>query len=208
MSAFNNFLSGLLKDTMDDIASTVKDKIADVIEDTFHPEDDEHVTINSTEEVTIQSLYHRLGEMHGPMTGEEFVERMRSAGFDAKLFELPEDMRKGMPVEAQERVKLYSATKDSPLLYISFMVYKENADAAKQIVDFNKNLKNSQGVAFLVEEEDRFFLHSTIVTAKDTYKSYDLYSRIGNTLLQLRLPEDKADAYATDIVNALQGTGY
>ncbi|MBQ7781382.1 MAG: hypothetical protein IJ405_05085 [Lachnospiraceae bacterium] len=208
MSAFNNLFSGLIKDAMDSITSTVKDKIEDVMEDTFHPDDEENITINVTEAATIESLYHRLGEMRSPMTGEEFVERMRSAGFDANLYELPEDMRKQIPVEVQEKFKLYSATKGNPLFSVSFKVYKEEADAAQQIVDFGKNIRNSGTSVFLAEEEDRFVIHSTLVTPKDTYKSHGLYSRVGNTLLEVRMLHDHTDACVQDIVKALQGTGY
>lgn len=208
MSKFNSLLSGLFKDAMDNITSTVKDKIEDVMEDTFQPDDDESITINVSEAVTIESLYHRLGEMHGPMTGEEFVERMRSAGFDAKLYEVPEDMRKQIPIEVQERMKLYSANKGNPLFSVSLKVYKEEADAAQQIVDFGKNIKNSGSSVFLAEEEDRFVIHSTLVTPKATYISHGLYSRVGNTLLEVRMPEDITDACVADIVKALQGTGY
>ena len=206
MSALNNLLSGFLRDKMEDITSAVKDKIEDVL----HPDEEENVTVIMAEELTIQNLYHRLGEIQKPMTGEEFIQRMNARGFEAKLFELPENMRKGIPVEMMERRKQYSAKKEnySPLFYAGFWVYKEEAEAAENIEMFRNNLKKSGNQVFLVEEEDRFFLHSTIVTPQDTYKSYNLYSRIGNTLLELKIPEDNADTYAADIVKALQGSGY
>lgn len=211
MSAFNNLLSGLLKDTMDNIASTVKDKIEDVIEDALHPDEDENVTVTMAEEITIQNLYHRLGEVTGAMTGEEFIQKMNSAGFEAELFQLPEDMRKGIPIERLENMrKQYSAKKEnfSPLFYAGFFVYKEDTEAAGDMEMFRNNLKKSGNQVFLVEEEDRFFVHSTLVTSNGTHKSFWLYSRIGNTLLKLTIPEENADAYAADIVKALQGTGY
>ncbi len=206
MSAFHNLLSGFLKDAVDNIASTVKDKMEDVL----HPDDEENVTVTMAEEITIQNLYQRLGEVTGPMTGEEFVERMRSAGFEAALYELPEDMRKRMPAEVLEQRKQYSAKKEnySPLFYAGFWVYKDEEEAPRTIVMFRDNLKKSGNQVFLVEEEDRFLVHSTIVTPNDTFKSYNLYSRIANTLLQLIIPEENADTYAADIVKALQGTGY
>ena len=209
MSAFNNLLSGFLKDAVDNIASTVKDKMEDVIEDVLHPDEDENVTVTMAEEITIQNLYHRLGEITGPMTGEEFVERMRSAGFEAALYELPEDMRKRIPAQVLEQRKQYSAKKEnySPLFYAGFWVYKDEEEAPKTMEMFQNNLKKSGNQVFLTEEEDRLFMHSTIATPDDTFKSYNLYSRIGNTVLQLIIPEENADTYAADIVKALQGTG-
>lgn len=210
MSAFNNLLSGFLKDKMDDFASVVKDKIEDVIEDALHPDEDENVTVTVAEQFTIQNLYHRLGQAQAPMSGEEFIERMRTAGFEAALYELPEDMRKKIPAEVLEQRKQYSAKKEnySPLFYAGFWVYKDEEEAPRTIEMFRNNLKKSGNQVFLTEEEDRLFLHRTIVTPDDTFKSYNLYSRIGNTLLQLIIPEENANTYATDIVKALQGSGY
>ncbi len=210
MSVLNNLLSGFLKDKMEDITSVVKDKIEDVIEDALHPDEEGNVTVTVAEEITVQSLYHRLGDVQVPMTGEEFIRRMSSAGFEAQLFELSENERKGIPVEVLERFKQYSARKanDSAFFYVIFFVYREETEAIRNMEGPKNNFKNSENNVFLAEEEGRFFIHSTLVAPNETYKMYQLYSRIGNTVLQVTMPEENADAYAADIVKALQGSGY
>lgn len=87
-------------------------------------------------------------------------------------------------------------------------MYKDEEEAPRTIEMFRNNLKKSGNQVFLAEEEDRLFMHSTMATPNGTYKSYWLYSRIENTILELKIPEENADTYAADIVKALQGTGY
>lgn len=222
MSAFNNLLSGLLKDAMDNVASAVKDKIEDVVDDVLHPDEEGNVTVTMAEEITIQSLCNRLGEVHEPMTGEEFIRRMNSVGYEAELYVVSEEMRKQMKIpdfvfERQlERVKTYTLiNNDNPLLYIKLDVYKEEVEAVERINFILINAKNIKEYSeykasdvFLMEDDNRLFKHTTLVTEKNIFKTYYLHSRIGNTLLELHIPEENADAYAADIVKALQGTGY
>ena len=231
MSAFNNLLSGLLKDAMDNVASAVKDKIEDVVDDVLHP-DEENVTVTVAEEITIQSLCNRLGEGTTPMTGEEFIRRMNSVGYEAELYVMPEEMRKQMKIPEEflkrqlEKVKNYTIiNNDNPLFHIKLDVYKEEAEAVERINAILTNTKNIKDIMadakkpkgykeydvsheFFMKDDNRLFMHTTIVTDKNVFKTYQLYSRIGNTLLDITIPEENADAYAADIVKALQGTGY
>jgi len=166
---------------------------------------------NNTEDITIQTLHQRLGDSKTPMTGEEFIQRMNAAGFEAKLLALPKNMRIRIPAEVlANSPKQYSAKKEnySPLFHAGFCVYKDEAEAIGNIKILRDNLIKSNDPVFLVEEENRFFAYSTLVTPQATHKRYELCSIIGNTLLRLVIPEEHADAYATDIVKALQGSGY
>lgn len=231
MSVFKNLVSGLLKDAMDSVASTVKDKIEDVIDDALHP-DDENVTVTEAERITIQSLCQRLGEGTAPMTGEEFIRRMNSVGYEAELYVMPEEMRKQMKIPEEflkrqlEKVKNYTIiNNDNSLFHIKLDVYKEEAEAVerinsiltntKNVKDSLANYKEAMGLneydvsnVFFMEDDNRLFMHTTIVKDKNVFKTYHLYSRVGNTLLDIMIPEENADAYAAAIVKALQGTGY
>lgn len=201
MGAFDNLLSGLIKKTVDTITDTVKDKIEDIMDG--NPEQEADVNI------TIETLYNRLGGVPTPLTGEEFIERMQSIGCEAKLISMDNipGIPAGRPTNIDD-VKLYSARKDGFSFSATFKVY-DNEEAAIRGYDGQARVYRTEaGRRILSEEDGRIFHHNTLNTGNTVQKTYILHSRIENTLLTVLISEDKADALAADLVKALRNTGY
>lgn len=199
MGAFDNLLSGLIKKTVDTITDTVKDKIEDMMDGNSEQE---------AANITIETLYNRLGGVPTPLTGEEFIERMQSMGCEAKLLLKPDlpGLPSGLPTHMDN--KLYSAHKDGFAFTASFDVYNEEELAIRSFDTRARVYRTEAGRRILSEEDWRIFHHNTLNTENTVQKTYILLSRIENTLLTVLIPEDKADAYAADLVKALRNTGY
>jgi len=200
MGAFDNLLSGLIKKTVDTITDTVKDKIEDIMDG--NPEQEADVNI------TIETLYNRLGGVPTPLTGEEFIERMQSIGCEAKLLTKPDlpGLPSGLPTHMDN--KLYTAYKDGFSFIANFDVYNEEELAIRSFDTRTSVYRTEAGRRILSEEDCRIFHHNTLNTGNTVQKTYILLSRIENTLLTVLISEDKADALAADLVKALQNTGY